>query len=155
MIKEYIKKRLHLILLVVFTSALISGVVYAANTLDKTITGGIEIVTTSGGGSGNTTPPDPDNLTILNLLNFIDVPTTTTAPLSGNVTIQNDTGVDLYYISCSIDVDASLGSMSISTSDNLTIMAGATQTLDIVYTPVGGGMPLGNYDYTISINYSY
>ena len=154
--RHLLKKKLSIVVSLIMAMVIATTLVYAANAINKATSGSIEIVTSSGGGGGNTTAPDPDNITILNILNFVKVPTTSTENLTGQITIQNNTGSDLYYTSANISVNSALGEMFISANTtNTTIFAGDNQTFDIIYKPVGGGMPLGSHAYTIELAYTY
>ena len=152
--QQYLKKKLVIVLSVLIALVIATSIVYASNVVNKTLTGSIEIVTSSGGGGGGTTPPDPADINILNTLNFVDVTTMATDYLTGQIQVQNNTGSDLYYMDASATLDSSIGELFIYSSDN-TIYSGNTLALDVEYRPLGNGMTLGSYNYTIELTFGY
>jgi len=154
--KGFLRKRFKAILIVGLSIFLLTGTaIFAANLINKEITGGIEIVTSSGGGDGTIEAPNPIDIVVLNILDFVDVTTTATGNLTGKIMLRNDTGSDLYYQGSTVSVNSSeIGEIVVS-SNTTTLYAGEIQTIDVMFLPAGGGMPLGNYSYGIVANYGY
>jgi hypothetical protein len=149
-------KKMKIALLVGLTMILLAATsVYAANLINKTLSGSIEVVTSSGGGAGTTSPPEPENITILTTLNFEDIPTISTTNLTGEIRVENNTGCDLYFVSAVATINSTDIGTLVVTSETTTVLAGDVHILEAEYRPIGGGMPLGNYTYEIELTYSY
>lgn len=147
----------------ILTDNLIKGA--TSQTISKEVSGRIQIVTVSGGGTGTTEPPDPESLTITKLTDFLEILNSATEPLSGDIEIQNNTTADLDLINAvGGPTESEIGTMEIEAIDGkdvkyplkYKVKVGETQTITVKYIPnTSGKMPIGEYGYSFEIYYEY
>lgn len=154
---------------IILISALLIAVitttgVFAAQTISKKISGNIEIVTVSGGSPGSTDVPIADDLTILQIVNFEDIPNDMSNVLTGEIRIQNNTSADLDLVSLTGGpTTPGIGVMEIESVDGkeaqyplkYKVKVGETQIIIIKYIPADTKMPIGNYEYEFLLTYEY
>lgn len=162
---KFFKTKIGIILTCAFLIAVITTTgVFAAQTISKKISGNIEIVTVSGGSPGSTDPPLEEDLTILQIVNFEDIPNDLANTLTGEIQIQNNTTADLDLVNVTGGpTSPGIGVMEVATIDGkeakypleYKVKVGDTQTIVINYIPADEKMPLGNYQYEFDLIYEY